>query len=82
MKTLCKKLLTGCLALAMACAMAIPTFAAEPQTRANIYQSYAIQSQTQGSTFMRRHTSTLRFTWPPPPQAGCSAVTAVLPSCT
>ena len=48
MKTLCKKLLTGCLALAMACAMAIPTFAAEPQTRANIYQSYAIQSQTQG----------------------------------
>ena len=48
MKTLCKKLLTGCLALAMACAMAIPTFAAEPQTRANIYQSYVIQSQTQG----------------------------------
>ena len=48
MKTLCKKLLTGCLALAMACAMAIPTFAAEPQTRANIYQSYVVESQTQG----------------------------------
>lgn len=30
MKTLSKKLLTGCMALAMACAMAIPTFAAEP----------------------------------------------------
>lgn len=47
MKPLCKKLLTGCIALAMACAMAIPTFAAEPQTRANIYQSYVITSQTQ-----------------------------------
>ena len=48
MKTLCRKLLAGCMALAMACAMAIPTFAAEPQTRATIYQSYVIQSQTQG----------------------------------
>ena len=47
MKTLSKKILTGCMALAMACAMAIPTFAAEVQPRA-VYpgMTYTIRGYT------------------------------------
>lgn len=45
MKNLGKKILTACLALAMACAMAIPTFAAEVQPlSATPNQSYSFQS--------------------------------------
>ena len=48
MKNLCKKLLTGCMALAMACAMAVPSFAAEPAIlRAGT--SYTIQSVVEGT---------------------------------
>ena len=48
MKTLCKKFLTGCMALAMACTMAVPTFAAEPAImRAGT--SYSIQSVAEGT---------------------------------
>lgn len=51
MKTLSKKLLTGCMALAMACAMAIPTFAAEPAVSPRAAYpdtTYAIQSNQDG----------------------------------
>ena len=59
MKTLCKKFLTGCMALAMACAMAIPTFAAEPQTRsATPNQSYSFQSCETG-TYLTASSGTL-----------------------
>ena len=72
MKTLSKKLLTGCMALAMSFAMAIPTFAAEVQPRANLYTSYKVQSATQmiymyadASVNAPAYLSSTQITWMP-----------------
>lgn len=43
MKTLSKKILTSCLALMMAIAMAVPTFAAEITPYADVYHPYHIR---------------------------------------